>query len=118
MSSSYALGVLFLVIVSLLWTACSMVVQHLYNDMSFDSPFLIVYIGTSLFSVFLPSRLGYERWGYWCLVRFKRWCRRRRVGEVEYDGDQDDGEEDAVVIIPWRNHHGGGRGIGAVLVEG
>ena len=68
MLSSYALGVLFLVIVSLLWTACSMVVQHLYNDMLFDSPFLIVYIGTSLFLVFLPSRLGYERWGHRCLM--------------------------------------------------
>ncbi|KAL7464814.1 hypothetical protein ACHAXS_010588 [Conticribra weissflogii] len=60
-SSNYALGILFLVVVSLLWTACSIVVQHLYRDMEFDSPFLIVYIGTSLFSVFLPSRLVYER---------------------------------------------------------
>eukprot|EP00574_Skeletonema_japonicum_P013779 CAMPEP_0201733404 /NCGR_PEP_ID=MMETSP0593-20130828/31497_1 /ASSEMBLY_ACC=CAM_ASM_000672 /TAXON_ID=267983 /ORGANISM="Skeletonema japonicum, Strain CCMP2506" /LENGTH=460 /DNA_ID=CAMNT_0048226545 /DNA_START=65 /DNA_END=1447 /DNA_ORIENTATION=- len=32
--------------------------------MKFDSPFLIVYIGTSLFSVFLPIRLGYERFGH------------------------------------------------------
>ena len=55
MLSSYALGILFLVIVSLLWAACSMVVQHLYNDMSYDSPFLIVYIDTNLFLVFLPS---------------------------------------------------------------
>jgi hypothetical protein len=107
---SYALGVLFLVIVSLLWTACSMVVQHLYNDMLFDSPFLIVYISTNLFLVFLPSRLGYERWGHRCLVRFKRWRRRRPVDEVEYDGNQDDGEEDDVVIIPWRNHHAEGGG--------
>ena len=117
MLSSYAIGVLFLVIVSLL-----MVVQHLYNDMLFDLPFLIVYIGTNLFSVFLPSRLGYERWGHRCLVRFKRWRRRHCVDEVEYDGDQDDDEEDDVVIIPWRNHHagggGGGRGIDSVLVDG
>ena len=116
MLSSYALGILFLVIVSLLWTACSMVVQHLYNDMSFDSPFLIVYIGTSLFSVFLPSRLGYERWGHRCLVRLKRWRRRHRVDEVEYDGDQDNGEEEDVVIIPWRNHYAGGGGEVAVLM--
>jgi solute carrier family 35 protein F5 len=125
MSSSYALGVLFLVIVSVLWTACSMVVQHLYNDMSFDSPFLIVYIGTSLFSVFLPSRLGYERWGHRCLVRLGRWWRRRRrsrrAGQVEYcDGDQEDEgeeeEEDAAVVIPWRDNRRGGGGEGEIAV--
>eukprot|EP00956_Cyclotella_meneghiniana_P022353 scaffold42224_cov37-Cyclotella_meneghiniana.AAC.2 len=45
-------------------TICSMVVQHLYQDVEFNSPFLIVYIGTSLFSVFLPLRMGYEKlWG-------------------------------------------------------
>lgn len=52
--------------------------------MEFNSPFLIVYIGTSLFSVFLPLRLGYERLGpHW------KCCR----------GNDDEG----IVIIPWRN---------------
>jgi len=55
--------------------------------MKFDSPFLIVYIGTSLFSVFLPMRLGYERYSL------------RR-----YRGDGGSGSEDNVVIIPWRNN--------------
>ena len=63
-----------------------MVVQHIYQDMAFDSPFLIVYIGTSLFSVFLPLRLGYERCGGRC-------CHSGR----------DDGESVHVVIIPWKN---------------
>lgn len=79
-----------------------MVVQHLYNDMSFNSPFLLVYIGTSLFSVYLPSRWGYEKWG----ARFSRWRRRCRSNYEE--GCSNDGvDEDAVVIIPWsnRNHH-------------
>ena len=49
-------------------------------------------------------------------MRFKRWRCRRRVNEVEYDGDQEDGEEDDVVIIPWRNHHAGGGGEVAVLM--
>lgn len=60
-----------------------MVVQHLYRDMEFNSPFLIVYIGTSLFSVFLPLRMGYERlWG--------------RLSCCGNDGE--------VAIIPWRRY--------------
>ena len=90
-SSSYALGIIFLLIVSLLWTICSMVVQHLYHDMQFDSPFLVVYIGTSLFSVFLPIRLFYERSGR--LLKH-RCCRRR---------DEHASDENEVIIIPWRN---------------
>lgn len=91
-SSSYALGLLFLVIVSVLWTACSVVVQHLYRDMEFDSPFLVVYVGTSLFSIFLPLRLGYERWG------------SGRGSGGSCCGGGKGGEEEAVVAaIPWRN---------------
>jgi solute carrier family 35 protein F5 len=49
--------------------------------MSFNSPFLIVYIGTSLFSVFLPLRFGYERiWGRWV-------CNN----------------DEEVAILPWKN---------------
>jgi len=54
--------------------------------MKFDSPFLIVYIGTSLFSVFLPMRLGYERYS------------------LLYRGDVGSGGGEDVVIIPWRNN--------------
>ena len=51
--------------------------------MQFDSPFLVVYIGTSLFSVFLPIRVCYERlWGRLCHCC----C-----------------SDEEVVILPWRN---------------
>eukprot|EP00956_Cyclotella_meneghiniana_P031477 scaffold82729_cov40-Cyclotella_meneghiniana.AAC.3 len=54
--------------------------------MEFNSPFLIVYIGTSLFSVFLPLRMGYEKlWG----------------GLLCCDDDDNGGK---VVIIPWRRY--------------
>ena len=89
-SSSYALGIFFLVIVSILWTICSMVVQHLYQDMEFDSPFLIVYIGTSLFSIFLPIRLAYERFGH--LMHF---CK---------NSSDDDRDRKEIVVIPWGNY--------------
>ena len=83
MLSPYALGIVFLVIVSLLWTACSMIVAYLYHTQDFDSPFLIVYIGTSLFAVFLPTRLAYERLN--C-------CRLSSC------------EQGEVSITPWRNY--------------
>eukprot|EP00986_Skeletonema_menzelii_P008373 scaffold3508_cov149-Skeletonema_menzelii.AAC.8 len=92
-SSSYALGIFFLVIVSILWTICSMVVQHLYHDMEFDSPFLIVYIGTSLFSIFLPIRLSYERFGH---LMHKLWCCKNYR-----DGHRDRKE---IAVIPWGNY--------------
>jgi solute carrier family 35, member F5 len=38
-----------------------MVVQFLYTEQHFDSPFLLTYIGTTLFVVLLPSRLLWER---------------------------------------------------------
>eukprot|EP00581_Thalassiosira_minuscula_P007901 CAMPEP_0183711618 /NCGR_PEP_ID=MMETSP0737-20130205/7091_1 /TAXON_ID=385413 /ORGANISM="Thalassiosira miniscula, Strain CCMP1093" /LENGTH=611 /DNA_ID=CAMNT_0025940175 /DNA_START=152 /DNA_END=1983 /DNA_ORIENTATION=+ len=100
MTSSYALGIIFLIIVSILWTLCSMVVQHLYNDMAFDSPFLIVYIGTSLFSIFLPIRLGYERYGK-CLSR--RCCCCCKPSGSNVDKVEEGDEENEIVIIPWRN---------------
>lgn len=58
--------------------------------MEFDSPFLIVYIGTSLFSVFLPIRLGYERLGG---HNFCGYC----------SDHNESGKDNNIVIIPWKN---------------
>ncbi len=71
-----------------------MVVQHLYQDMQFDSPFLIVYIGTSLFSIFLPIRLIYERFGY-LLHQLQCCCKINQRHGVE---------RKEIAIIPWRNY--------------
>ena len=55
-TSAYSLGLLFIVLVALIWTASSILVQYLYSDdVSFDSPFLLTYIGVSLFSLWLPA---------------------------------------------------------------
>ena len=72
-----------------------MVVQHLYHDMEFDSPFLIVYIGTSLFSVFLPIRLGYERFGH-LLHKLQCWCCK------DESSHHHDGKE--IAVIPWGSY--------------
>lgn len=93
-----------------------MVVQHLYNDMAFHSPFLVVYIGTSLFSIFLPSRLVYER----CRCGGGGGRRRRRATSIEENNNNNYNYEDDVVIIPWRNYagsrgEGGGEGIDLMI---
>ena len=59
--SSYALGLVFIVLVAIIWSIASIVVQYLYRQ-SFDAPFLLTYIGTSLFVVQLPLHWLYKRW--------------------------------------------------------
>lgn len=57
----YWLGVVFIVLVAVIWSASSIVAQYLYTDRDFHSPFLLTYIGTSLFILFLPLKLLQER---------------------------------------------------------
>ena len=54
MKASYALGLFFIVSVSIIWSAASILVQYLYQGLDFDSPFLLTYIGTSLLTVLIP----------------------------------------------------------------
>jgi len=63
--SSYALGLVFIILVAIIWSIASVVVQYLYRDQSFDAPFLLTYIGTSLFVVQLPLHWIYKRWVKW-----------------------------------------------------
>ena len=81
-----------------------MVVQYLYNDYKFNSPFLIVYIGTSLFSVWLPIRYCWERYGM-VLMKFRRlYCK------ICCCIDDNGGESYEVVVIPWKNCNKQGQG--------
>ena len=59
-SRSYALGLTFIVVVTIIWTASSITVQYLYKDLSFHSPFLLTYIGVSLFTLWLPVKMATE----------------------------------------------------------
>ena len=61
MKSSYALGLVYIFLVSIIWSAASILVQYLYEGLDFDSPFLLTYIGTSLFIILIPGYLIYER---------------------------------------------------------
>jgi len=91
MTPSYTLGITFIVLVSLIWSASSIVVQFLYETLNFNSPFLLTYIGSSLFVIFIPSRLIWERW---------KW----RLGSArdEYRSIERNRYEESE-IIPWRN---------------
>lgn len=58
--NSYFLGLFFIFLVSIIWTFASVLVQHIFREYDFDSPFLLTYIGTSLFLIFLPTRFIWE----------------------------------------------------------
>lgn len=59
-SQSYILGLFFIVLVALIWAASSVVAQYVYETDSFDSPFLLTYIGTSLFTLWLPIQFCFK----------------------------------------------------------
>jgi solute carrier family 35 protein F5 len=54
--NQYILGLFFIVTVAIIWAASSVLIQFIYESDSFDfhSPFLVTYIGVSLFSLWLP----------------------------------------------------------------
>lgn len=56
LSRSYSLGLIFIGLVALIWALSSVLVQYLYTEQSFSSPFLLTYIGVSLFSLWIPFR--------------------------------------------------------------
>lgn len=53
-SKSYALGLLFIFMCAFIWAGASVLVQYIYEDLDFESPFLVTYICNSLFLVYLP----------------------------------------------------------------
>jgi solute carrier family 35, member F5 len=54
MSHAYLLGLFFIALVCIIWSASSLLTQYIYTERSFRSPFLLTYIGVSLFSLWLP----------------------------------------------------------------
>jgi len=53
-SNSYALGLLFILLVAVIWSGSSVLVQYIFQDLDFQSPFLVTYICNSLFLIYLP----------------------------------------------------------------
>eukprot|EP00603_Paraphysomonas_imperforata_P011694 CAMPEP_0114461398 /NCGR_PEP_ID=MMETSP0104-20121206/6254_1 /TAXON_ID=37642 ORGANISM="Paraphysomonas imperforata, Strain PA2" /NCGR_SAMPLE_ID=MMETSP0104 /ASSEMBLY_ACC=CAM_ASM_000202 /LENGTH=451 /DNA_ID=CAMNT_0001634167 /DNA_START=49 /DNA_END=1404 /DNA_ORIENTATION=+ len=50
----YTLGIVFIIIVAVIWAGASVLTQYIYNDLDFESPFLVTYISTTLFALYLP----------------------------------------------------------------
>jgi len=95
MTPSYALGLFFIFCVSIIWTVASVVIQYIYQEHQFNSPYLITYIGTSLFTVLLPTRLVWERRQRCCTrLRHRGTCSPQH--QKEYD------EALELQIIPWK----------------
>lgn len=53
MTPEYLTGLVFIVAVAIIWAASSVLVQYAYTDGNFHSPFLVTYIGVSLFTLWL-----------------------------------------------------------------
>jgi len=114
MDASYLLGLFFIFLVSVIWSLASILVQYMYQGLNFNSPFLLTYIGTSLFVILIPSRLIWERWHY---IRMSLRCigcmARDRCCYCYYsvsNGNSEWGDEALAVvemknvIIPWKTN--------------
>ena len=64
-TKDYITGLIFIVLVAIIWAASSVLVQYLYDDdvpnsdsddYHFRSPFAVTYIGVSLFTLWLPTQ--------------------------------------------------------------
>ena len=90
--------------------------QHLYRDMNFDSPFLLTYISTLLFVLWIPTRLILERCGRCKRCVQRSWKRARKafgmggsryevMASAELESESEGGRcrDDDEIIIPWRN---------------
>jgi solute carrier family 35, member F5 len=106
--SSYALGLIFIVIVAVIWSVSSIVVQYLYKQQDFDAPFLLTYIGTSLFTVLLvfpykPSGGAHrdlERDGEQSLGIYQQVSQRLDVHQQPDFDDNDDDEHQRHQDLP------------------
>jgi solute carrier family 35, member F5 len=52
---SWALGIFFIVLVAALWAGSSVMIQYIYDNLNYEEPFVLTYIGTSLFFVYIPG---------------------------------------------------------------
>lgn len=69
----WMLGVFFLLVVAVIWTFASVLVQYIFHNLSFQGPFFLTYVGISLFSVNLPlwyaSQVAWPKLRAWAAGR-------------------------------------------------
>ncbi|RHY28498.1 hypothetical protein DYB25_012290, partial [Aphanomyces astaci] len=74
----WLIGVLCVVIVAIIWTFASVLVQYVFHDLGFSKPFFLTYVANSLFAVNLPlyyigKKLGYVKTEAQASVRDTLW---------------------------------------------
>ena len=92
-NGEWCLGLTLLGVVVVIWTLSSVVVQHIYHEMNFEGPFFLTYIGSCLFTIYLPIYAV----GAWCFGTNKKTL-DGEDREVEFtllsDFDDDSFDED------------------------
>ncbi|CAM9419899.1 unnamed protein product [Pylaiella littoralis] len=93
----WLLGIVFIVLVSVLWAAGSIIVQFVADDIGYNQPFVFAYIGSGVMTLFVPSYLGLSLLG---LAHNPPFREEAVGGEPDNDGvvyseleasDEDDG---------------------------
>lgn len=52
--SKFQIGVCFIIVVTVIWTISSFMTQFIYTNLDFKSPFILTYLSSSFFSLYLP----------------------------------------------------------------
>lgn len=75
--SRYAVGVVLLIIVAVIWVGASEWIQFIYGDLNYNKPYFLTYFNTSTFALYNLGYLGVKWW------RQVPWA---YPGEVESEG--------------------------------
>lgn len=71
----FVFGIVLLIMVNILWTAASVVVQHIYNRWDFQNYVLLTYICNAMFVILLPIDYVYQtylRYNSQCMACLNR----------------------------------------------
>ena len=85
MSSGWALGLFFLFLVAVIWAGASVLTQFIYENLDYEQPFILTYIGNSLFAIYLPSWAAMAGLGW---VANPPWRREKRVTIADMSGER------------------------------
>ena len=62
--SDFMLGIWMIIFVAVIWAASSVLLQYVFEDMDFKSPFLVTYVENSCFLIYLPLFYLYRSLGF------------------------------------------------------
>ena len=96
--TSYGVGLIYIFVGALLWSATAVIVQYLSVEFNFISPFLITYIGCCLFTLLIPSSLAFEKEHNSKLLRKQIFNDLEAVHVSSYDGNDVNATENSLLI--------------------